>query len=271
MKSYVINLPRATERRDSIRKEFEKYELEFEFYSAVDWMDLTDQDISDNVDPNFIAERKSFGRPSLTGTLACWLSHRNLWKTALNNGESVVAIFEDDATLTPETKQALKLLKNSDELKFDIVFLYNGKLRNPLIPIYKLNDNFSLNLIKYDSIGAVGYVIRDSAMNRLLDKFPKMVIHIDALMHYYWWTGLKTYILTPQVVFHGIADQKHHSYSSESLMSEHMVTSEPKSKPISKLGGEFRKFWFYLFPKYIPQVLNFRRRLQTESKANSQN
>ncbi len=265
MKSYVINLPRATHRRDSIQTEFEKFDIEFDFYSGVDWQNLSDEDILQHVDPKYIAKSKKFYRPIIHGLLACWLSHRSVWKQALQNGEDIVAIFEDDATLTVDTKAALNLLEDLNRELIDIVFLYNGKPLKPLVPVYDINDTFRLNLVKYNSIGAVGYVITRKAMVTLLEKFPLMNIHIDALMHWYWWSDLRTYILTPQVVFHGEQDTHHHSYSSEAS-SDELLDHLGKMKS-SKVEREVRQFCDKLFSKYVPQRFAFRKRVRYESES----
>ena len=83
MKNYVINLERAVDRREATIKQFDHHGIEFEFFSGVDWLDLTEQDFLENVDPKYLLNSKKSVDGSLPGLLACWLSHRNLWKFAL--------------------------------------------------------------------------------------------------------------------------------------------------------------------------------------------
>ena len=190
-------------------------------------------------------------------------------------GENSVAIFEDDVSLTDDTKLALDEISNieNQDIEFDIIFLYDTKRIKPLIPAHRIDDTFVLNLVKYSSMGAVGYVISRRAMKLLLNDYPLMSMGIDQLMHWYWITGLKTYVLTPQVVFHGDRNRRHfhHSYSGESGISNELL--EWKQNNL----GKYRKYKLLTamkslqtFPsrlafKYIPQRLVFRQRMKKEA------
>lgn len=278
MKSYVINLERAVDRREATIKQFDHHGIEFELFSGVDWLDLTDDDVATNVDSKFLSKlKKKYGPTTVLGMLACWLSHRNLWKiaTANNEGTEIFAIFEDDACLTKDTKSALKAITTLDQQNFgfDIIFLYDSKRIKPLIPIYNIDENFSLNLVKYSSMGAVGYVISRQAIDILLKNYPLMNMGVDELMHYYWLTGLKTYVLNPQIVFHGDVNPSvvHYSYAGEVDGTNEVRTMKyvnPKLYKWHKIKGQITKLYGFpsrLIFKYIPQRLAFRKRMKYES------
>jgi len=103
-------------------------------------------------------------------------------------------------------------------------------------------------------------------MNKLLRDYPLMVAPIDVLMHWYWWTGLKTYILTPQVVFHGDVEQAHHSYASESQLSKENknLSCFVESKKENKFKREIRRLCSNSFSKTVPQRIAFRNRVHEE-------
>ena len=263
MKSYVINLDRATERRDSLSHKFEQFGIDYQVVSGIDWLDITDQMMLDNLHPDYFFRAKYLKRPHVHGILACWLSHRKVWKLAIERNQDVVAIFEDDCEITSETKSALKAIKELGVNKYDIVFLFHGKPRKPLYPVLKIDDKFTLNLVKYESIGAVGYVITTVAMKTLLKNYPLMNIHIDALMHYYWWHGLKTYILAPQVAFHGNSYETHHSYNEEGVSTETLERLGLSSNS-PYLIRKILRFYDRLISKYLPQIPAFRKRLKFE-------
>ena len=268
MKNYVINLERAVERKDATIKQFGHYGIEFEFFSGVDWQNLTNDDIINYVHPKYISNSKKYKRPLVHGTLACWLSHRRLWQIAVNQGEDMVAVFEDDATLTEDTSIALNAIENmgksTDGFQFDVIFLYNGRDRNPIFPIYKVDEKFTLSLVKYDSIGAVGYVITHRAMKTLLEQFPLMIIHVDALMHSYYLHGLKTYVLSPQVVFHGEGAELHHSYNAEAT-SENQIIENCLSDHTYHRRRSLRHSAYRLLNHKIPRMRAFRHRMKNET------
>ena len=277
MKNYVINLERASDRREVIAKNFDHYGIEFEFFTAIDWVDLTENDVRDNVDSKFLAKSKKWINPmDLHGMLACWLSHRILWKNAVADEQSeIISIFEDDATLTSDTKAALEAITKLEKqnFEFDIIFLYDSKRPKPLIPVCKIDERFALNLVKYSSMGAVGYVISRRAINVLLNHFPLMNVGIDELMHWYWLTGLKTYVLSPQVVFHGDMESSihHHSFAGEPSGTNEIrqwKITNPSLYTRIRAKSELKKLLEFpsrLVFKYIPQRLAFRKRLKYES------
>ena len=267
MKNYVIHLERASERREYLSKEFTRHGINYEIAKAVDWRDIGDEDIQKHVHPRYLENARKFKRPLVHGGLACWLSHRKVWELALESNADIVSVFEDDSRLTSELKPALESierLNKSQDFKFDIIFLYNGKTRNPIIPVYRIDDTFTLGVIKYDSIGAVGYVITNRAMKSLLKQYPRMVEVVDIVMHSWWMNGLSTYVITPQVVFHGEDNLTHHSYGKESYTNEYIQSlglgflRHNKSKTL-------RQKLHILFSQGIPKRIAFRKRMLNEN------
>ena len=76
-------------------------------------------------------------RPHDNGSIACWLTHREVMRDLVANGPEMMAVFEDDARLTPKLPEVLDAL----ELKpfsFDVVSLYRGHPRRAFIPCFAL-------------------------------------------------------------------------------------------------------------------------------------
>lgn len=268
MKNYVLGLERAVDRKEAIIKELNHYDIEFDFYWAIDWHSITDEDVQKNVYPKYLKETNNSIDPlQIYSVLACWQSHRSLWKFAMKEGLDSIAVFEDDARLSEDTKPALAAIDQLKDFEYDIIFLFNAKTF-PLIPVHSIDDKFKLNLIKYNSIGAVGYVISRNAMGTLLNKYPMMTMGIDALMHWYWMTGLRTYILTPHVVFHG-TEVHHHSCLGESgnynTVMDWKANDREKYVRFRRRRAikQIQNFPSRLFSKYIPQRLVFRKRLKS--------
>lgn len=64
--------------------------------------------------------------------LACWQSHRNLWKRAVNEGADAIAVFEYDVSLVCETKSALAVIDSlgQQELYLTLFFSTTVNVRN---------------------------------------------------------------------------------------------------------------------------------------------
>ena len=276
MKCYVLNLERSVQRRRESERQFNQYGIEFELIAGVDWQDLSEQEIVENVHPKFLSNQRKWKQPLIHGLLACWLSHRKIWGKALKDEQEVIAVFEDDCRISSNSKPALiaieELNENINGLEFDIIFLYHGRPRNPVIPVCRLNENFTLGIPKYDSMGAVGYVITLSAMKSLLHDFPLMPEAVDAVMHSYWLNGLKTYLISPQVVFHGEPSVQHHSFILESFDLESCKNKEYlkqlgyKSSRHTRHGQakSLEARVHLLFNRRIPGRLAFRKRMKSE-------
>ena len=271
MKCYVLNLERAVERRQESERQFDQYGIEFEFFAGVDWRDLSEQDILENVHPKYLSNQRKQKQPLIHGTLACWLSHRKIWEKAVKDEQEVIAVFEDDCRISSNTKPALIAIEELSEdingFDYDMIFLYHGKPRIPIIPVYRLNENLTLGVPKRDSIGAVGYVITRRAMKILLHDFPLLPEIIDILMHSYWIHGLKTFVISPQVVFHGDHAVQHHSFNEEAYNNEEYAKELGyKSSNHTRHGHRLRlrEKVYLLFHRRIPRRLAFRKRMKIE-------
>jgi len=93
-----------------MEKQLGLFDIDADFVSGRDWQTFSNETINSNVHPRYIARSKKFYRPEIRGILACWLSHRDVWDLASHSNEEVIAVFEDDAGFTPDTKAAIEAL-----------------------------------------------------------------------------------------------------------------------------------------------------------------
>ena len=198
MKNFVINLERSEDRREQITKQFHAQGVEFEISTAKDKFELTQRDYEEFADP--LSKSINWSHPLVPGLLAVWISHQTVWKHCLkNNSLDTVAIFEDDAKLSEEFNHAIRMLESKKDL-FDIVFLdkrYANKIFKPLIEV---GDGFRLGMVKFQDVGAGGYLINRQAMQYLIEWFPRFKdFPIDDILHAPWLTNLRTYTLDPPV------------------------------------------------------------------------
>ena len=259
MHCVIINLKRAKKRREYIISEFQSRNLEFEIFVAKDWKDLTQQDwqlLDEEPQKYYDMDRDWFA-----GALACWISHRQVWKSVLETNHDMVAIFEDDAILADNIKLALAKLEDwqKKESKFDIVFLINRNPNRRFFPIFAIGENFNLGLIRYHTMGAVGYVITRPAMHALLNQFPTFNYGIDELMHLYTFKHkLKTFNLEPSVVSHKADGQK--SYTKETQVGINRHRNDRKSK-LKRICKKLKRICNVLIPMgiYFYRRIWFRR------------
>ena len=213
MRIVLINLERAAHRRAEMAREFDAVGLRYEVKSAIDGRRLS---------PDHLAQvdgegRRRLGlRPHDNGSIACWLTHREVMRDLAANGPDMMAVFEDDARFTPELPEVLKVLETRP-FDFDLVSLYRGRPRRPFVPCVSLTNSHSAGRVRYSDGGSVGYVITRPAARHFIETTPRMVLGLDHALLRFWISGLNTFYVDPPVVHHGGAH--------DSEIDDHRVTA----------------------------------------------
>ena len=91
---YIINLARASERRQRISAALDALGLRHEIFDAVDGSRLDDQAIARAYDP---AGARAGYRDMSRGEIACALSHQGVYRKMLDDGVPHALVMEDDA------------------------------------------------------------------------------------------------------------------------------------------------------------------------------
>ena len=251
MKCFVINLERAVDRRSKIIDEFKKHGVQFEFFLAKDKLLLNDSDLLEA--GAFEAKFLNWRYPDFNGHLACWLSHLGVWKKALENGDNMIAVFEDDVKLSIDINAALDAIEVANSC-FDIVFLNNRHPHRRFREMVRLSDRFTLGLLRFGTLGAYGYVISKHAMQHFLREHIKYQIQVDKLLEAYWIHGLTTYYIQPAVVFHGDPNKTHLAYIGSE--SDYQSIDIPKRTFVQRVR--------YLFRISVAKRIGYYRRLLTK-------
>lgn len=198
MKSIVISLQNARERREHIAQEFARLDLPFEFMDATDACDLAAADLG-NIDMRY---RRRWGlQPLAPAEVACWRSHVRGIIQASTGPDPMIAIFEDDAILRPELPAVLDALASSP-VPFDLVSLARQKAERPLIAARPLAAGRCMGRLRYSDYGAFGYVVRKGGAAYLASRITRMRLPIDLELMHFWVHRLNLYFLDAPVVEH---------------------------------------------------------------------
>ena len=196
MKIVVISLERAVERRQGVIAGLRALGLDFQLRNAVDGRNIPPE-CEALIDR---AGSRRDGRPIRMGSIANWLTQRQVFLDMVENGPEILAVFEDDAEFSPELPVVLDALETTDE-PFDIVFLHRGP-RRPFVPHVQLETGHRLGWVRWSHYGSQGYFITRTAARRFLEKNPLVRTGIDRALARFWHHGLTTYCLRPAVVSH---------------------------------------------------------------------
>ena len=232
--TYLINLNRATERLDTMTKEFDKCKMPFERIPAVD---ATNLDVFEYKIDN------KYDRDLLNGEIGCYLSHVHTLQAFLDTEHDFAIIIEDDAKLATDLKHSVEETLNqydSLELKhrWDVLKLYSNR------PYIKLHDIKNTDCF----IGACGTSIpittiaaiwtRKGAqkfLQKCLNPVPVIRRPIDCELQHPWEYDLLIYNLLPSLVS---------SFKFDSQIQVDL--SKRKAKLFKQIRYELNR----LFPKY---------------------
>lgn len=229
MKIVVISLARAIERRQRIVANLEALGLEFELRDAVD---------GHNIPPEFEplidrAGSRRDGRLIRMGSIANWLTQRQVLREMVENGPEMLTVLEDDADFAPEFPAVLDALERTDT-PFGIVFLHRGPRRRPFVPHVALETGHWLGWVRWSHFGSQGYTITRQAARRFLEANPLVRTGIDRALARYWHHGQMTYCIRPAAVVHRLENE-----GTPSLI--HQAPIVEWSDPLWRL----RRGWFY--------------------------
>jgi glycosyl transferase family 25 len=164
MKTYILNLPSAQERRQFQMSQAERLGLEAVFMDAQTPADISESDM--------MAHAFSWERAIKITEVACFLSHYAAWEKVAASQEPAL-ILEDDAILAQETPALLAWC--SDLKMVDHVSL-ETRQRQKLIGHHSLTHvgvQACLRPLLQDRTGAAAYVLWPAGAKVLIDKFTQ--------------------------------------------------------------------------------------------------
>ena len=242
MKCLIINLPRATARREAMIRQLNNLHIEFELLDAIDGRNLTKHDWT-------LVDKKSRDlegrRPLSQGMVGCHLSHRKALEIVASGHDELVAIFEDDISLKTECVTVFQALTElySSGWEFDFVFLHRNRPDKVWVPLKRVDAGIRLGITKFSDWGTQGYVVSKKGASRLLERYPKIIHRTDHTFHAYWEHRLSVFSLETPVVFHG-NEAGAHSFLEETaylrpnrnlLMLGHRVASHCREEILKRI------------------------------------
>lgn len=190
MRILVINLMRATERRQKMERQAADLGMHFDFLEAVDGKIISDAERA-LVDHT---KRKSITPyPLSDNEIACWLSHKKAMQELVQSKESMLAITEDDAQLTADFPRILAAIEKQAG-SFDLIDLHRNFKRGEIfVPCRDLVPGFALGRVGYTHMKATAYVISRAGAEKFLNYAKNFAHAVDKEMHRYWANGLDIY------------------------------------------------------------------------------
>lgn len=176
MKSFVISLINAHDRRKHIHDEFLSKNVSFEFFDAIEPHTLknTERELVISLDNSDLSDNEK----------SCFMSHFSVWNKAVKYDLSYIAVFEDDIYLS----QSSSVLLNTDTW-INVDFLKIEKttesvlLKNKAYKEFK-DEKFIVGELNSSHMGAGGYILSLKAVKSLIAfvKAQETLDHVDQII-----------------------------------------------------------------------------------------
>lgn len=168
MKTYVINLNRASERKNHMMNVLKGISnIDLEWIEAVDGKNLNEDIINKVFEINKF--RNKYRRNPRPGEVGCVLSHRKCYSSLLNSDSDYALVLEDDIFLRKTTVQIPDIIKKIMPVNYPAVLLLSGWFW--YLSKKKLNKDFEICKV-YDARLAQSYVINKKAARIILLEKP---------------------------------------------------------------------------------------------------
>jgi glycosyl transferase family 25 len=195
VKAYVISLPGAIERRESVCRQLESSSVDWEIVDAVQAAGAEVREILDRC-----RESDLWHKPLQSGEVACYLSHRQVWQRMMEEGVDGAIILEDDFELTRPLDEVVSLLSGF-ATQADMIKLYGVPKISRVVETatdgrgtHALLEAFAV------TSGTVGQWVSAKSVARLLARSETIRRPIDMDLKHHWEFPITVYHLSPPVV-----------------------------------------------------------------------
>ncbi len=224
---FVISLRSATARRERAQSQLQAAGVPFSFFDAV-----TPPDVSTGGEFRSIDEEAflvNTGRVPVPAEIACYASHRRLWRQCADMGEPIV-ILEDDFTLRPNFPDALRTaLLLVDESGF---LRLQTDLRARKTPVAG-GAKFTLARFTYPPHGLMGYCISPSVARLFVAASEVVDAPVDVFVKRYWEHHLPLFALLPYSIEPSVL-------SLDSTIPGRIKRRKPLAIAIRRIGMKIR-------------------------------
>lgn len=233
---WLINLPRATARRERMERRLADLGLKYNIFAGVDG-NAEEAKLIANTDVK--AFERNMGRKILIGGLGCYHSHLGVWEEFLASGKPVALILEDDVVFHDDFLDALRLGLRARQ-HWDFLKLNRIRAKMPVcqgkIGPYRLNAYIG------PATGTGAYLITRETAEKLLPAMRRVTRATDHEINRFFVHDFR---------LRGLECFPSHLEDGESL-----IATGPGG-----YGGVQKFKWYKRIPNYRLRIANHLRRL----------
>jgi glycosyl transferase family 25 len=196
IQTYVINLDRHPARLAAFSHDLDRFGLDFERVAAVDALSLRDDEAEGTGEDG----KTPYSKRGLSrAEVACFLSHKEIWRRISKGDAPFAMVCEDDARFDSRIVDLLQWLSGR-EPEWDILRLYSHKRRTP-IEVEDLTAGLEAHTVGKITMSTVAYVITKPAARQLLRTRNPVFLPIDGYLKLWGLHGLCSKQVYPSVAW----------------------------------------------------------------------
>ena len=192
LQTVVISLLRSPQRREKVRSELSKIDLNWSFLDAVDGAKF-------QAYPTEYKSRKVkrlLGFDLTPNEIGCFLSHKKAWQICLESNQATL-IFEDDFVLLPHFEKTLELLLTKFQ---DWQLIRLQSLAESDYDIVKKIGDISIVKNLSDPVGATAYILKPAAAKILIEHAKDIYEPLDHFLEHKKKHGVEILAVKPYPV-----------------------------------------------------------------------
>ncbi len=231
IKSYVIHLERAKERREAVDELVKKLPYSPVIFSAVDGRAFSESD-RETYFSNCPLFKPTYPFEINNSEIACFLSHRRIWQKIVDEDLDAALICEDDLKLEEQFQKAAEFaeahIKKYGYIQFQVRKLSGLKILESQLP----QTIASRKVVPLRT--SCQMVSREMAL-QLLDASNKVDRPVDAFVQLHWLFGFKPVLVDPP----GVSDLT-------KALGRSLISSSNKQGIFQKVRREFKRLKYRL-------------------------
>lgn len=252
---YVISLKRDKERRERISSLFEKNDIDFLFFDAIDAKDEQNSELIDSM------RGSGVGDVMTKGEIACTISHQMIYRRMIEEQQEWSIILEDDVVIDHRFKEFLQSLESGEYKKLDKDNLYllggqKGLHEYPVLGVSLFTTlrigrrtfrrvNYNIHKIRRTCC----YLMNLSMAQQLIDLTKSYgTYRADSwkLMSEY---GIIKEFYLNEFILHPVLNESNSHLEAERLLISERKRARGKLEKILKIARSWIKVSFFLFRK----------------------
>ncbi len=198
MPAFVVCMEREKKRKKHIKKELEKFTINFTFCNAVDGKLLSEEEKK-----QWYSEEKAIdvrGRKLADAEIGCFLSHYKIWQKMVHDNTEMALVIESDAVFSEEALKSINKVAGLDN-GWDLIMMFYRECFPSFWNQKKITD--ASNLVKFANKCActTAYLLTLSGAKKLIDRAMPISLPVDDYMTgKYINKGLNTFAVYPRTV-----------------------------------------------------------------------